>query len=303
MTDKEIRIAEETADLQHHKIVSADALYKRLEKHRAVKTGGIKLPWHKAEGRIELRPKELVMMGGYSGHMKSTIAAQIAFKAIEDGEHVGIASLELPAEEIMEQFGEFAADREQPPMPYMEKVKNAVNDHLHVYDVVDVINPEAALQMVIALARDKKCKLIILDAFMMMGASDDNNQEQRFSQQLAAVAKRYETCILLIHHVRKPDGLKGEAKIPGKYEFIGSSHLVNISSTVITVWHDKEKAYKFNTGDVHDDSFDDSKPDLVFFICKQRNHKFEGKLGLWQSRRSRTFCETYHRKTNPRTYK
>lgn len=302
MTDMEIRLAEETADIQHHKIVNASTLYERLEQHRTIKSDGIKLPWNKAEGRILLRPKELILMGGYSGHMKSTIAAQIAFNAVNEGVHVGIASLELPAEEIMEQFGEFAADREQPPMEFMDKVRGSVDPYLHVYDVVDVINPETALQMVIALARDKECKLIILDALMMMGASDDYNQEQKFSQRLAAIAKKYETCIVLIHHVRKPDGQNGEMKVPGKYDFIGSSHLANISSTIITVWHDKQKAYMRNTGQTGDDSFDDSKPDLILFVCKQRNHKFEGKLGLWQSHRSRTFCETYHRRTNLRIY-
>lgn len=302
MTDKEIRVAEETADLQHHRIVSAKTLYERLPQHRQVKSDGVKLPWNKADGRIMLRPKELVLMGGYSGHFKSTVAAQIAFHAIEQKVSVGIASLELPAEEIMEQFGEFAANRQLPPLPFMEKMQQSVDPYLHVYDVVDVINPETALQMVVALARDKGCKLIILDALMMMGASDDYQQEQKFSQRLAAIAKRYETCILLIHHVRKPEGHNGEAKIPGKYDFIGTSHLANISSTIITIWHDKEKAYKKNTGQTDDDSFDDSRPDLVFFVCKQRNHKFEGKLGLWQSDTSRTFCETHHRRAKPRTY-
>lgn len=302
MKDKEIRLAEETCDLQLKNIVNADALYQRLESHRKVKHDGIKLPWNKADGRIMLRPKELVLMGGYSGHFKSTIAAQIAFNAVEQGNHVGIASLELPAEEIMEQFGEFAANREMPPMPYMEKVKTSVNPYLHIYDVVDVISPEIALQMVIALVAEKKCKLIILDALMMMNASNDLNEEQKFSQRLAAIAKRYDTCILLVHHVRKPDGVNGEKKIPGKYEFIGTSHLANISSTIITIWHDKEKAYQRNTGNTDDDSFDDSKPDLILFICKQRNNKFEGKLGLWQSNRSRVFCETHHRNYTPRIY-
>jgi replicative DNA helicase len=300
--DKEILIAEETADVQHHKIVGADTLFDRLDSYRNIKQSGIEMPWAKTHGRVMLRPKELVLMGGYSGHFKSTIAAQIAFSAVEKGENVGIASLELPAEEIIEQFAEFAADREKPPLPFVEKMTAKISPFLHVYDVLDVINPEVALQMTIALARDKECKLIILDALMMMGASDDYNQEQKFSQRLAAIAKRYNTCIVLIHHVRKPDGQNGEGKIPGKYEFIGSSHLANISSTIITVWHDKEKAYMRNTGQEHSDSFDDSKPDLVLFVCKQRNHKFEGKLGLWQSHRSRTFCETYHRKTNPRIY-
>ena len=300
--DKEILIAQETADVQHHKIVNADVLFDRLDSYRNVKKSGIELPWNKAQGRVMLRPKELVLMGGYSGHFKSTIASQIAFSAVEEGVHVGIASLELPAEEIIEQFAEFAADREQPPLPFVEKMTNKVSPYLHVYDVLDVINPEIALQMTIALARDKGCKLIILDALMMMGASDDYNQEQKFSQRLAAIAKYYDTCIMLIHHVRKPDGQNGEMKIPGKYDFIGSSHLANISSTIITVWHDKQKAYMRNSGQENSDSFDDSKPDLVLFVCKQRNHKFEGKLGLWQSHKSRTFCETHHRYTNPRIY-
>ena len=302
MTDREIRVAEETADLQHHNIVDAEALYNRLDEHRRLKSEGIPLPWPKAEGRILLRPKELVLMGGYSGHFKSTVAAQIAFSAIEKGYSVGIASLELPAEEIIEQFGEFAADRQRPPLPYMEKMQRHINDKLHVYDVIDTITPEVALQMTIALARDKKCKLIILDALMMMGTSNDYTEEQKFSQRLASIAKRFDTCILLIHHVRKPEGPNGESRIPGKYDFIGSSHLANISSSIITVWHDKEKAYKRNTGQDQDESFDDSAPDLVLSVCKQRNHQFEGRLGFWQSHRSRTFCETYHRKTNPRIY-
>lgn len=300
--DKEILVAEETADLQHHRIVNADTLYSRLSSYREMKDTGINLPWAKCEGRILLRPQELVLMGGYSGHMKSTVAAQIAFNAVSQGIHVGIASLELPAVEVMEQFGEFAADNYRPPIPFMEKMKNEINPYLHIYDVIDTIPPETALQMTIALARDMGCKLIVLDALMMMGPSGDYEQEQKFSQRLAAIAKRYKTCILLIHHVRKPDGANGEARIPGKYDFIGSSHLANISSSIIVVWHDKEKAYMVNTGRDNDDSFDDSKPDLVLYVCKQRNHKFEGKLGLWQSKRSRTFCGTYHRKTNPKIY-
>ena len=57
----------------------------------------------------------------------------------------------------------------------------------------------------IALAKYCGCKLIVLDSLMMInGVSGDTAIEQRFSQTLATVARKFDTCILLVHHVRKP---------------------------------------------------------------------------------------------------
>ena len=275
-------------------IRSASQLMDRTLANRNRGSNGIALPWSKLAGLCALRPGEVVLLGGYSGHFKSTISAQMAYHALRAGNKVGIASLELPAEYVIEQMSEFASGRSDAPEQWMRKFGEWCDNKLHVYDVVDSITPDQAVQMIIAMAEIFHCKLIVLDALMMLGASADNATEQAFTQTLASLAKRYNVTLLLIHHVRKPQGAEGEMTPPGKYDFIGSSHITNIASTIIIVWHDKKKHYEKSSGyDV-----DDSKPDMLFSVVKQRFFSFEGTVGLWQHGRTRAFCDSIHRKIN-----
>ena len=244
---------------------------------------------------FKLREGEVVMMGGYSGHFKSTLSTQISLGAMRQGFKVGLASLELLADDVMEQFVEIGSGRVRPPLDYVAQFANWADGKLHIYDKTDTIQPDEALQMVIAFAKYRGCKLVVLDALMMMGVTDDVNREAEFTRKLAQVAKRFKICILLIHHVRKPMGDGGEKKIPGKYDFIGSSHLSNIASSIILVWHDKEKAYQKNDGL----PVDDQQPDLLIKVAKQRNHHYEGVSGYWQHGSSRAFCSTNQRNLDP----
>jgi len=290
-----IDINAELAVAEDSEIIVPSDHFQRLVDFRKDRTQGIQMPWEKLSGRFQIHKGQLVMLGGFSGHFKTTISTQIALGAMRQGYKVGIASLELEFPELMEQFLSIAAGTEKPPEAWAKKAFEWCNDKLWVYDRVDSIKPDEAIQMIIAFHKYRGCDLVILDALMMTGVCQDAEREQRFSQTVAAVCKRFGVSVLMLHHMRKPNGPEGEAKIPGKYDFIGSSHLVNIAHSLLIGWHNKQKANDYNNGL----QVDDSEPDYVVSVAKQRSEPYEGKVGLWQSRQSRAFCSTSQRKLQP----
>ncbi|MDG1315578.1 MAG: hypothetical protein P8P29_08670, partial [Flavobacteriaceae bacterium] len=129
----------------------------------------------------------------------------------------------------------------------------------------------------------------------MVSLADDLEQERAFSQKLAAIAKGMGVCLVLVHHMRKPAGKEGEKHIPTKHDFIGSSHLVNVSSSVLIVHEDKEKTKKRHQGEEVDDDF----PDINLVVAKQRYHRYEGRTGYWLHDKVRLLCNSKRREYKP----
>ena len=292
---RDIDINAELAVAEDAEIVVPADHFQRLIDFRNRRRVGIEMPWDKLHDRFVIYHGQLVMLGGYSGHYKTTISTQIALSAMKQGFKVGIASLELEFPELMEQFLSIAAGAEKPPEAWSRKAFDWCTDKLWVYDKVDGIQPDEAIQMIIAFHKYRGCDLVILDALMMTGVCQDAKTEQDFSQTVAAVAKRFGVAVLMLHHMRKPHGPEGEMKIPGKYDFIGSSHLVNIAHSLLIGWHNKKKSADANNGM----QVDDSEPDYVISVAKQRSEPYEGKVGLWQHNKCRAFCSTSRRLINP----
>lgn len=292
---RDIDINAELAVAEDSEIIVPSDHFQRLIDFRQRRLTGIEMPWSKLAGRFRIYHGQLVMLGGYSGHFKTTISTQIALSAITQGYKVGIASLELEFPELMEQFLSIASGREQPPEDYSRNVFDYLTGKLFVYDKVDGIQPDEAIQMIIAFHKFRGCDLVILDALMMTGVCQDAKTEQDFSQTVAACAKRFGIAVLMLHHMRKPNGPEGEMKIPGKYDFIGSSHLVNIAHSLLIGWHNKKKAADMN----NQMPYDDSEPDYVISVAKQRSQPYEGKVGLWQHKKSRAFCSDSRRLLEP----
>lgn len=298
---RDIDINEELAIAEAGDMVIANDLVDRVEARRKSLGSGINLPWGKLDGLVSLAPGGMVLLGGYSGHFKSTISSQIGLAALQQGYNVGVASLELLAEDVIEQYAELAAVNQDPPMDFVRRFADYASNRLFIYDRVDAIRPDEAIQMVIAFAKYKNCKLIVLDALMMMGVCDDLERERLFTQTIAAVAKKFNVTVLLVHHVRKPPQNGGEQQIPGKYDFIGSSHLVNIASQVFICWHDKAHAAQKRLVEqgMDIDNFDSERRDMIFRVAKQRYAKFESSVSLWAHPRCRGFCGSSRRQIEP----
>ena len=91
--------------------------------------------------------------------------------------------------------------------------------------------------------------------------------------------------------------MKGAAV--GKMDFIGSSHLVNVSSSVVLIWADKELEYARNSGF----EYDPTKPDVKLIVAKQRYYPWEGIVGLYRHKSCRLLCNNSQRMYRPFTLK
>ncbi len=290
-------VIQQIKDLAHSDIVCAGSGFaEHLEWEKRQSEGGIQMPWSAFESRFELKPATLTMLVGYSGHFKSTITAQMILSAMQQGKRVALASLELTKPEIMLSLMDIASTTNNPSVEWKQEFFKWCEGKLIIYDRVDAIEPEDALSFV-AVAHDTyKCDLIILDALMMCGLEgEDRGAEKDFSQQIQALCKSQETAIVLVHHCRKPNGVRGQMTVPDKYDAMGSSNLANICQNVLIVWHDKDKAHKMNEGI----DFDDSEPDLIVLVDKHRGGKFEGRVPLWQHKTCRGFCQSSRRLLRP----
>ena len=99
----------------------------------------------------------------------------------------------------------------------------------------------------------------------------------------------------MIHHFRKSQGRDGEEKMGSKHDFIGSSHLVNVSSSVIIVHENKSLTAARREGD----DPDPTKPDVLIAIAKQRYHRYEGITGYYLHPRVRLLCNSWSRQYRP----
>jgi RecA-family ATPase len=137
--------------------------------------------------------------------------------------------------------------------------------------------------------------LVVLDALMMVGLGDDLEAEKLFTQRLAEVAKAFDVCVLLVAHLRKPAGGEGEKKVPSKFDFLGSSNILNVSSSAILIHDNKEKAYARSQGDEVDDSYGDTR----FIVAKQRYAPYEGVVHLYKHDKCRALCNNAQRMYRP----
>jgi hypothetical protein len=101
--------------------------------------------------------------------------------------------------------------------------------------------------------------------------------------------------IVVVHHMRKPQGPEGEKRVPGRESFIGSSHLVNAAAGVLILWQDAEKAAARHNGE----EVDDDRPCFVLSVAKNRFREFQGKVGLYAHREARLLCNSRLRQYRP----
>ena len=158
-----------------------------------------------------------------------------------------------------------------------------------------MLGPEEAIQLVIDSKRLLGCDLFVLDCLFQVDLGGELDVEKRFFQKLAATARDLDLCVLVCHHMRKGQGPDSEKKVPGKQDFIGSSHLVNASAAALILWQDKTKAAARNDGREVDDDY----PDFILEVAKNRFGPYEGRIGLYQHETARLMTNNRQRQYKP----
>ena len=255
----------------------------------------IEAPWSKLHNLFEIPRQGVTLIGGYSGHQKSTMTNQWSLHAAASGHVVCLASLELTPDYLFDMMAGQSACMQDMHEQYLHRFGQWLDGKMYIIDHADVMSPEDAIRLIIDSKRMLGCDLFVLDCIMQIDLGGELENEKRFMARLGAIAREYDMGIVVVHHMRKPQGPEGEKKVPGRESFIGSSHLVNAAAGVLILWQDAEKAAARHNGE----ELDDDRPDFVLAVAKNRFRPFQGKVGLYQHKDARLLCNSRLRKYKP----
>lgn len=296
-TDKRIR--ELLAKQEAQEVKSGDEF--RFELLDRIKDGrdknGIRLPWGNVEDRLILRPKEVSVWAGMTGHFKSALTGQVALFAAQQHK-VGIMSFEMPVVDTLERMVMQASGSGKPDMRYANDFATWMKDRIWIYDYQNSCEPARALACIEHMA-SLGCELVLLDCLIKIkGITRDPDKENQFVSTLNEVTKALGIHVILVHHVRKPDR-QGEEYIPNIFDCRGASDITDMGQTVVMCWNDKKRGLlvqKQSAGinlTPEEDEYVKGRPDQRLVVVKQRNNPFNGTIGLSLKRDAMQF---YHRR-------
>ena len=119
----------------------ADEVVDRLE-GKQENTGDL-LPWGKSAGKVALRPGEVSLWGGYSGHGKSQLLGQVCAWGLK--KKWLIASLEMKPAATLQRMVRQVAGLKDPSSDYARKFLSFTDDRLWIYDQQDTVKAERIL--------------------------------------------------------------------------------------------------------------------------------------------------------------
>ena len=251
---------------------------------------GDALPWEKAAD-IKLRPGEVTIWPGISGHGKSLVTTQVAFVLASRGKKVAIVSLEMRPVTTLARMARMVCGSSMPTMNWLEGFKQWADDRIFLMGVQGIVQPKRVLDFIHYASRVLKCEHVFVDNLTkVVRNEDDHNGQKSFVDDLCTLARDRRMHVHLVAHTRKG---QSEYDMPDKFDVRGSSSIVDQVDNVITVWRHKKKedALADQKMDPIKRADWETRPDTVLIVAKQRNGDWEGKIGLHVHKASMWFNE------------
>lgn len=199
-------------------------------------------------GRLDAGSMTLIGAGVNVG--KSTVALEMAFHAVLDGESVGYLSAEDPdsvvTERIMSMFGGLSPKIVRKFRPGNDgaelidkavRTMHAVNDQMLVSNCVGMNEREVLTEM--SAMTKAGCRLIILDYIGVVGSSqrqqDRRNEIRWIATRFKARASRTKSALVVISQLQRPK--EGDtARKPNKHSFREAGDLEAMAEYGIVGW-------------------------------------------------------------------
>ena len=245
---------------------------------------GALLPWSKTHGKIKLRPGELSVWAGVNGHGKSLLLNQVMLHAMQQGQRVVIASLEMPPVWTMRRMVMQAAGRKDPSESYIKDFHEWTENKLWLYNQVGTVDSRIITAVIRYCAKNLKSAgkpmpphHFVIDSFMKCGLGfDDYNKQKAFIDELTCIVRDYGVHIHLVAHSRKREN---ESMTMSKFDVKGAGDITDMAHNVFTVWRNKKKEREMAKPN-HDEKIEE-EPDSIVICDKQRNGGWEGSIGLY----------------------
>lgn len=252
-------------------------------------SSGDKMPWIKTYQQYRMRPGELTIWHGYSGHGKSMMLSMIMCHLITEGAKVCVASMELPAAKMLRRMYQQMRGGDMMEQELFNRVTAVIAGHGWVVNIKGTAKSELVLKLLDYAYRRYGVTHFVIDSLCKCGFDeDDYNGQKHFVDQLTDFTTDKPVHVHLVAHDRKD---ASEAATPGKMDVRGTSGITDMADNVIAVWRNKPKEEQPQSHS--------AEPDAFLCVQKQRHFDFEGKIGLWYSSVSHQYFETAEDKSEP----
>lgn len=243
---------------------------------------------------FEFRPGELTVLAGENGSGKSMLLGQIGLHLMAAGASLYIASFEMsPVRTIDRMITQTVCSREKRVIEEsdVDMFFGEYASRLHICDLQRKVEPDELIRLLEAAVKYYRSDVLFVDSLMMCVRDDMDKQETDYVMgRLVEFARVNRVHIVVVAHCRKR--LESSSKAynvfdaASKESIKGSSNITNIAFNVFVLARDYSKVQKLAEGK----EIDDSKPDFVLNLCKQRNGAYEGFIKLWRDNASLNYC-------------
>lgn len=240
---------------------------------------GKSLGWVKTEDKFRVRMAELTIITGPSGHGKSMWLSQVILSMMRQGTKCLVASLEMRPVLTLSRMITQALGSPEPTDDYIRKFCSRAADKLYIYDQTGTTTSQ---DMIATLHYGKHilgCDVFVIDSLMkLQDVSEESlDAQKRLTNSLAVTCRDLNIHVFLVAHTRK---MKDETEVPDATDLMGSSHIRNLSDSILCVWRNRYKEKLIDEGKTSNDELK-IIPDCKVFVQKQRNAQWEGSFNFW----------------------
>jgi len=240
---------------------------------------GKSLGWVKTEDKFRVRMAELTIITGPSGHGKSMWLSQVILSMMRQGTKCLVASLEMRPVLTLSRMITQALGSPEPTDDYIRKFCSRAADKLYIYDQTGTTTSQ---DMIATLHYGKHilgCDVFVIDSLMkLQDVSEESlDAQKRLTNSLAVTCRDLNIHVFLVAHTRK---MKDETEVPDATDLMGSSHIRNLSDSILCVWRNRYKEKLIDEGKTSDEELK-IIPDCKVFVQKQRNAQWEGSFNFW----------------------
>ncbi len=242
-----------------------------------------RLPWPRLDHKFSLRPGEVTLWFGFSGHGKSLLLGQVLLSLAAQGIKSCTASLEMWPHKTLARMARQYIDASNPSPSQVREFVRSMTGKVWLYDQTGTVD----VQRVYAVIRYAAARLgihhFVVDNLTKCTQADDDYAGQKaIVDKLTALARDLGIHIHLVHHARKD---RDETRPPRKMDALGASAITNLVDNVFIVWRNKGKYEKAEV--------DHTQPDAMLICDKQRHGTgWEGLQNLTYHQRSQQYVQS-----------
>ncbi len=252
------------------------------------------LPWAKTHADVKLRPGETSIWAGVNGHGKSLVTGQVALHLAQQGKKVCIASFEMPGEVTLQRLIRQACGGSEPTERYIDRFNEWADGKIYIFDQEGTCDQRVLRGVMRYAATELGVEHFFVDSLMKVVKSEsDFDAQKNWIDEAIAIGKDHKMHQHIVAHIRKGES---EYEVPDKFDVRGSGSIIDLVDNCFMVWRNKKKEEQLRLPTLKTEEREklERTPCTLLIVAKQRNHEWEGKIGLYKHEKSMSFVEYQH---------